>query len=117
MVVNGTVPLIERELSHNRDLLNATNPSEARMSSELPADLTTVVGGSTQGMNALSTALITLADHDVVEYLVSVMTPAQINAQWANGNTALHLAAVIHNADAVRLLIAHGADPTVRLSP
>jgi len=41
------------------------------------------------------------------------MTVEQLNAQWANGNTALHLAAVLHNADAVKLLLERGADATV----
>jgi hypothetical protein len=113
LVAHGSLSLIQRELGFKPELLLASNVAEARLHKDVPDEARTALGGSTKGMNALQTALVALADDDVVAFLISRMTPADLNAQWANGNTALHLAAVLGNADAVRLLMAGGADATV----
>ena len=47
-------------------------------------------------------------------FLIEQMPPEALDMQWADGNTALHLAAVLSNTEAVRKLVQKGADPTVR---
>ena len=71
---------------------------------------------STPSNNPLIIGIFYAAKHNNIEILQSVLRDNQnrhINAQGSKGETALHFAAYYDNEEAVRILLANGANPNI----
>lgn len=76
------------------------------------AKATSEATGDTEGIRTGWTPLHGVSTTEVAERLLAA--GARVDAKASDGRTALHVAVEMHHADIVRVLLAHGADPTAR---
>lgn len=120
LIDKGKLSDLQKEINSCKDvgtLLTATRTDPVEFTEFTETDkleFQKYLGSNALNMNSLHFAIFSASKFELIEEILKNYPKDKINSRWGNGNTALHLASFLADSDAIKALIAAGADASIK---